>query len=95
MQKVSHASDFIPNKEDIEVAAESDANNPIYLLIGFSNIYVNRKIFEAQKPVDIKRKIFCDRYNITPEMTFTTLMENIWDRMISMGLTSEMVFENL
>jgi len=95
LHKLSHASDFIPHKADIEIEAEKDANNPIYMIIGLSNIYGNRKVFDAKSSEDIKRKMLCERYNITLEILFTTLMSNIWERMINMGLTSEMVTERI
>lgn len=95
LQKLSNASDFIPCKVDIEIEAEKDAKNPIYMMIGISNIYGNRKVFDAQSSEDVKRKMFCERYNITLEIIFITLIGNIWERMISIGLTSEMVSERI
>lgn len=95
LNKLSHARDFIPHKADIEIESEKDANNPIYRIVGLSNIYGNRKVFDAKSLEDIKRKLLCQRYNITLEIMFTTLMSHIWERMIGMGLTPEMVTDRI
>lgn len=91
----SHSSDFIIKKAPIEQVAEGEANNPIYKLVDFGHVQGNRKVFNAQSEDDLKRHLVCSRYSIHLETTFSVLVNYIWNRMITDGLTANMVSDRI
>lgn len=88
---VSHSSDFIINKEKIVLQATEQAKNPLYKLVDFGHIEGNRKVFATQEDDDVVKHLIFQNYGIELEVTFSTVVNFIWTKMIDMGLTAKMV----
>lgn len=88
---VSHSSDFIINKEKIVLQATEQAKNPLYKLVDFGHIEGNRKVFSTQDDDDVVKHFTFQNYGIELEVTFSTVVNFIWTKMIDMGLTAQMV----
>lgn len=88
---VSHSSDFIINKEKIVLQATEQAKNPLYKLVDFGHIEGNRKVFATQEDDDVVKHLTFQNYGIELEVTFSTVVNFIWTKMIDMGLTAKMV----
>lgn len=92
---VSHSSKFIINKEKIVLQATEQAKNPLYKLVDFGHIERNRKIFSTQDNDDVVKHLTFQNYGIELEVMFSTVVNFIWDKMIDMGLTAQMVIDRI
>ena len=92
---VSHSSDFIINKEKIVLQATEQAKNPLYKLVDFGHIEGNRKVFSTQDDDDVIKHLTFQNYGIELEVTFSTVVNFIWTKMIDMGLTAQMVISRI
>jgi len=88
---VSHSSDFIIDKEKIVLKAVEQAKNPLYMLVNFGHIEGNRKVFSTQNTDDVVKHISFQNYGIELEVTFSTIVNFIWNKMIAEEVTAQMV----
>jgi len=88
---VSHSSDFIIDKQKIVFKAIEQAKNPLYMLVDFGHVEGNRKVFSTQNSDDVVKHITFQNYGIELEVTFSTVVNFIWNKMIAKGLTAQMV----
>lgn len=92
---VSHSSDFILNCERIKSKATEQAKNPIYKFVDFGRIQGNRKVFTTKNDDDLLKNLLFQNYELELEITFSTVMNYIWNKMMEQGLTSEIVTERM
>lgn len=94
-ETVSHSSDFIINKEKIMIQAIEQAKNPLYKLVDFGYIEGNRKVFSTQDNDDVIKHFMFQNYGIELEVTFSTVVNFIWNKMLDMGLAAHMVISRI
>lgn len=92
---VSHSSDFIINKEKIVLHATEQAKNPMYKIANLGHIEGNREVFSTQNDDDVVKHLTFQNYGIELEVTFSTVVNFIWNKMIDMGLTAHMVINRI
>lgn len=92
---LSFSSDFIINKEKIVLQATEQAKHPLYKVVDFGHIEGNRKVFSTQDDDDIIKYLTFQNYGIELEVTFSTVVNFIWTKMIDMGLTAQMVISRI
>lgn len=92
---VSYSNAFIINIEKIALQAAKQAENPLYKLIDFGRIEGNRKVFSTQNDDDLVKLLLFQHYEIELEVTFSTIVNFIWNKMIDKGLTAQMVRERI
>lgn len=92
---VSHSSDFIIDKEKFVTQATEQAKNPLYRIVDFGHIEGNRKVFSTQNNDDVVKHLVFQNYGIELEITFSTIFNYIWNKMISMGLSADMVISRV
>lgn len=92
---VSHSGDFVINKEKVVLQATEQAKNPLYRIVNFGHIEGNRKVFSTQDDGDIVKHLTFQNYGIELEVIFSTVVNFIWNKMIDMGLTADMVIARI
>lgn len=92
---VSRSADFIINRKKIGIQAIEQAKNPIYNFVDFGHIEGNRKVFSTQDNDDIIKHLTFQNYEIELEVCFSTVVSFIWDKMVEMGLTADMVISRI
>ena len=66
--------------------ATEQAKHPLYKVVDFGHIEGNRKVFSTQDDDDIIKYLTFQNYGIELEVTFSTVVNFIWTKMIDMGL---------
>lgn len=92
---ISYSKGFIPDKLKLKKESDKLNENSILNFVSTTSIYGNRKVFQTENDEDTNNIIFCRYYNLALETHFGTVYSEIWNRMKTAGLKSDIVINRI